>query len=201
MAALHFLRTLLPIFTIQELGWNNIFYSKIYSTSNLMGGIIGMLIGAIVIQQYGIIRLIQGSLLLIVLLVTSMALSVPLWKSTNIVSAFIAVFCTLLTLINIGVLALAMHLCWKRISALQFTFFMTIFNAGLASGAALLGFLRSLWEWQILFVAFTSMIIISMIIFKFIKINRHREQVEILEKDYSEILKAEGNLLVKSETS
>jgi PAT family beta-lactamase induction signal transducer AmpG len=158
-----------------------------------------MFIGAFVIQRFGIIRLIRGSLFLIAILAVSMALLVPLWKNINFVSAFIAAFCTLLTLINIGVLALAMHLCWKRISAIQFTFCMTIFNAGLASGAALLGYLRSFCEWQTLFFVFTIMIIISMVILRFIKTNRHRQQVEILEKGYVEILKAEGNLLVKSE--
>jgi len=201
MAALHYITTLLPIFTIQELGWNNIFYSKIYSTSNLVGGIIGMLIGALAIQRFGIIRFIQVSLFLIAMLVTSMAIATPLWKNNNFVFAFIAAFCTLKTLINIGVLALAMYLCWKRISAIQFTFCMTIFNAGLASGAALLGFLRNYFSWQILFVVFAFMIIIVMIILKFIKTNTHREQVELLEKNYLEISKAEGNLLVKSETN
>lgn len=199
MAALHYIRTLLPIFTIQELGWTNIFYSKIYSTSNLIGGIIGMLVGAIVIQRYSVIRLIQGSLFLISLLVFSMALSGSFWKDINFVSAFIAAFCTLLTLINIGVLALAMHLCWKRISAIQFTFCMTIFNAGLATGAALLGYLRSFFGWQTLFFIFTFMTIIAMILIKFIKTSRHRDQVELLENNYVEVLKKEGNLLVQSE--
>jgi len=201
MAALHYVRTLLPIFTIQELGWSNVFYSKIYSTSYLVGGIIGMIIGAFVIQRYGIIRLIQGSFLLMIVLAAAMALFKPLWENNNFVIGFIAIFCALLTLIFIGVLALAMHLCWKRISAIQFTFCMTIFNAGLASGAALLGYLRSHFEWQILFIVFAMMIIISMVILKFIKTNRHREQVEILERQYLEVLKSDGSLLVKSETA
>ncbi len=201
MAAIHFLRTLLPIFTIQELGWSNILYSKIYSVSNLVGGIIGMLIGGFVIQRFGIVRFIQGSLFLLAILVASMVILAPLWNNSNFVSAFIAFFCTLVTFIYIGVLALAMNLCWKRISAIQFTFCMTIFNAGLASGATLLGFLSAFCESKILFIIFTFMIIISIIILKFIKTNRHREQVELLERDYLEIVKAEGNLLVKSEIS
>ena len=200
MAALHYVRTLLPIFTIKELGWNNVLYSKIYSTYNLLGGIIGMIIGGFVIQRFGIIRLIQGSFLLMAILAVTMALLNSLWGNSNFITGFIAIFCTLFTLINIGVLALAMHLCWKRISAIQFTFCMSIFNAGLASGAALLGYLRSVFEWQILFIVFAMMIIISMVILKFIKTNRHIEEVEILERQYLDVLKAEGRLLVKVET-
>lgn len=201
MAAIHFLRTLLPIFTIKELGWNNMFYSKIYSMANLLGGIIGMLVGGFVIQRFGIVRLIQASLFLIALLGIAMFLSTPLWSNSNFIAAFIAVFCTIVTFIYIGVLALAMHLCWKRISAIQFTFCMTIFNAGLASGAALLGFLSAFCSTKILFLVFAFLIVISMILLMFIKTNRHREQVELLEKDYLEILQSEGKLLVKSETS
>jgi len=199
MAAIHYMVTLLPIFTIQELRWNNIFYAKIFSTSNLVGGIIGMLIGGLVIKKFGIIRFIQSSLFLTAILAVSLALSTSFWKDSNFISALIAIYCTLRTVIYIGVLALAMHLCWMRISAIQFTFCMTIFNAGLSSGAALLGFLRSFLDWQMLFFAFFILIIISMIILNFIKTNRHREQVDLLERDYLEILKAEGNLLVKSE--
>lgn len=199
MAALHYMRTLLPVFTIQALGWNNIFYSKIYSGSNLAGGIVGMFIGAIIIHRFGIMRLIRGGLLLIAMLAISMALFVPLWKNDNFIVAFIVVFCTLLTLIHIGVLALAMHLCWKRISALQFTFCMTIFNAGLAAGAALLGLLRSFFAWQSLFPVFACMIIISLFIFKFIKTQQHIKQVALLERNYLERLQSEENLLAKLE--
>lgn len=201
MAALHFMRTLLPVFTIKELGWDNVFYSRIYSTFNLIGGITGMIIGALVIQRYGIIRLIQGGLLLIALLAIAMAFSDSLWKNENFVSGYIAFFCALLTLINIGVLALAMHLCWKRISAIQFTLCMTVFNAGLASGAALLGYLRSHFDWQILFFIFALMIIISIVILQFIKTKRHMEQVDNLERQYLDVLKSEGSLLTKSETA
>jgi MFS transporter, PAT family, beta-lactamase induction signal transducer AmpG len=201
MAAIHYMITLLPIFTIQEIGWTNVFYSEIFSSSNLVGGIIGMVIGGFVIQRFGIVFLIQSSLFVAALLAISMAISTSLWENSSFVSVFVIVYCTLRTLIYIGVLALAMHLCWKRISAIQFTFCMTVFNAGLASGAALLGSLRGLFEWQILFVVFAVMMVISMVILRFIKTNRHREQVELLERNYVDVLKAEGSLLVKSETN
>jgi PAT family beta-lactamase induction signal transducer AmpG len=201
MGALHYMRTLLPIFTIKELGWTNIYYSKIFSSSSLVGGILGMLIGVVVIQRFGIIRLIQGGLFLIALLSISMVLAESLWKNNQIIIAFIAIFCSLLTLINIGVLALAMHLCWKRISAIQFTFCMTVFNTGLSAGAALFGFMRQFINWNMLFLVFACLVIIASVFLKFIKTNKHREQVEVLEKNYLELALAEGSLMVKSETT
>lgn len=201
MAAIHYMITLLPIFTIQELGWESVFYSKIFSIYNLVGGVIGMVIGGFIIQRFGILSLIQGSLFFTALLSVSMAVLMPFWKNADFVSGFIAIYSILRTLIYIGVLALAMHLCWKRISAMQFTFCMTIFNAGLACGAALLGWLRSYFEWQSLFFAFAGIIMVAMVILVFIKTNKHREQVELLEQKYVDILKKEGSLLVKSETN
>jgi len=199
MAAIHYMVTLLPIFTIQELGWNNIFYAKIFSTSNLVGGIIGMLIGGLVIKRFGIIRFIQCSLFFTSILTIALALSISFWKDSNFISSFIAIYCALRTAIYIGVLALAMHLCWRRISAIQFTFCMTIFNAGLSSGAAFFGFFRSFLDWQMLFIVFVILIIVSMIILNFIKTTRHIEQVNLLERDYLQVLKTEATLLVKSE--
>lgn len=201
MAAIHFLRTLLPIFLIQERGWDNVFYSKIFSSSNLAGGVIGMLVGGLIIQRFGAVRLIQASLLLIALLVITLAASESLLSNSDFLCVFIVLFCIFVTLIYIGVLALAMNLCWRRVSAIQFTFYMTIFNAGLATGASLVGILRPYLTWQLLFVAFTLLIFVAMFILKFIKPDKHREQVELLEKNYVAVLEEEGTLLVNSETS
>lgn len=201
MAALHFLRTLLPLFTIQELGWTNVYYSRIFSISSLIGGITGMVLGAVIIHHFGILRLIETGAILMIVLAVLMAFSTSFWKDGDFVSGFIAIFCTLLTLINIGVLAMAMHLCWKRISAFQFTFCMTIFNAGLATGAALLGFLRTYLDWQMLFIVFAGLITASMFCFGFINTHHHLDQVDSLEKKYLQILEEEGHMLTESEAA
>jgi PAT family beta-lactamase induction signal transducer AmpG len=201
MAGIHYLITMLPLFTIQALGWTNIAYSEVFSAFNLAGGIIGMLIGGIIIQRFGILFLIRASLLLMIVMAVSIALLQPVWTNKEVITAFIAVFCVLRTLTYIGVLALAMHLCWKRISALQFTFSMTIFNAGLSTGAALMGKLHAFYDWQALFLAFGMILLTALLVSRFIRTSRHREQVDFLEKKYLQVLEAEGSLLVKTETN
>ncbi|MBK8080494.1 MAG: MFS transporter [Saprospiraceae bacterium] len=54
--ALTYIETLLPIFSIQELGWNNLDYSNTYSSTKLVGGVIGMVIGGIIIARIGALR-------------------------------------------------------------------------------------------------------------------------------------------------
>ncbi|UPT67923.1 MAG: MFS transporter [Sphingobacteriales bacterium JAD_PAG50586_3] len=173
MISIHYVRTLLPVFTIQELKWTSQYYSNVFSISNLVGGICGMLIGGFLIQRFGVVRMIQYCLFLIATLVFSMSLCSPYWGNTHFVSAFIGLFCTLITLITIGALALAMQLCWKRISAMQFTFCMTVFNFGLSSGAALFGFIRQHFQWQTVFMLFSLLAIITMVILKYIKTQNH----------------------------
>ena len=186
VCALHYLRTLLPIFIIQELGWNNVTYSNIYSTSNLVGGVIGMVMGGILIARFGTVRMLQGCLLLAGLFIATMSFSKLLWQNSFYVSVIIAVFNLMLTLISIGIFATAMQACWKRVSALQFTFCMTFYNAGLVTGAALLGFLRSHFGWQIIFLVFTVMVVGVAVLLRFLKINTHLQELDVLEKNYLE---------------
>jgi predicted MFS family arabinose efflux permease len=184
MAAIHYMRTLLPIFTIKSLGWDNIFYSKTYSTTYLIGGLVGMVTGGIIIYRFGIVRMLQSILLVTAILVGIMAFSNAFWQNKSFVITFIACINICIVLLNIGVLALAMQMCWKRISALQFTFCMTVFNGALAAGAAFLGLLRNHFGWQTIFVVFSSVVILAMLLLKFIQVKNHLEQVEDLEQKY-----------------
>lgn len=184
MGAIHYMRTLLPIFTIQHLGWDYVFYSNTYSTTSLIGGLVGMVTGGMIIYRYGIVRMLQAVLLVTGLLVCGMAFSITFWQSKSFIIAFIACINICIVLLNIGVLALAMQLCWKRISALQFTFFMTVFNAALASGAAFMGLLRTYFSWQTILFVFSFAVMIAMLLLKFMSVKKHLQQVEELEQNY-----------------
>jgi PAT family beta-lactamase induction signal transducer AmpG len=184
MAAVHYLRTLLPIFTIQELSWNNVFYANIYSTTNLVGGILGMVTGGFLIYRFGIIRMLQGVLFSAGLMVVFMAFSAAVWPNNNFVIVFIGLINLFIVLIYISVLALSMQMCWKRISAMQFTFCMTIFNGALATGAAVIGDLRDHFEWRGIFLIFSVAVFSGMLLLRFLNVNDHLKQVEQLETNY-----------------
>jgi PAT family beta-lactamase induction signal transducer AmpG len=184
MAAVHYLRTLLPIFTIQELRWNNVFYANIYSTTNLVGGILGMVTGGFLIYRFGIIRMLQGVLFSAGLMVVFMAFSAAVWPKNNFVIVFIGLINLFIVLIYISVLALSMQMCWKRISAMQFTFCMTIFNGALSTGAAVIGDLRDHFEWRGIFLIFSVAVFSGMLLLRFLNVNDHLKQVEQLETNY-----------------
>ena len=143
----NYLDNSLPIFTVQQLGWTNGQYSQVYSTCGLIGGVVGMLAGGWLIGRLGTIRLVQGSLLGLGLLAAALGGGRAWWPDPAFITGCIGVFCLLNTLAMVGLLALAMQCCWPRISAVQFTVYMTVFNLGAATGTALLGVVRSHLPW------------------------------------------------------
>jgi PAT family beta-lactamase induction signal transducer AmpG len=181
LLSLNYLRTSFPIFTIQQLGWTNVRYSQVYSTSGLIGGIVGMIVGGLLISRLGTIRLVQAGLLAVGLLAATAGVSRALWPNATFITGFIGGFSLLYTLIVIGLLALAMQCCWKRISALQFTFYMTIFNSGQAVGAALLGYVRSHYPWEVTFLVFPLLTVLAIGLLQQLHLPAHAQQLAELE--------------------
>jgi len=186
LTAFSFIRTLLPVFTIQALGWSNEEYSQIYAATNIGSGILGMILGGLLVDRFGKIRMLQIYLFLAALLTASMAFSKALWSNIYFTTSYIALFNLLFVFLSICLFALAMQLCWKRISALQFTFYMAIYNMGLAAGAALLGRLRIYFDWDYTILAFSILAMVAIALVRFIQINDHLTQLENLENKYLE---------------
>ena len=61
--------TLLPIFTIQELGWTNTSYSEVYSITSVVGGIFGMFAGGALVDFFGDKKMIILYLIITIVLI------------------------------------------------------------------------------------------------------------------------------------
>jgi PAT family beta-lactamase induction signal transducer AmpG len=75
-----------------------------------------------------------------------------------------------------------MQCCWKRISALQFTLFMAIYNLGQTAGAGLIGPLRANLSWPFTLLAFSLLATVALVVIQFLDTNRHLVRVEVLEE-------------------
>lgn len=170
--------TLLPIFTIQELGWTNTSFSQVFSITTVVGGILGMVIGGYLVDYFGKLKMLTLYLGILTALITVFAFMPNLWGNNIIIYIFILSYYTLYTFLCIAVFASAMHLCWKTVAATQFTIYMALSNMGRASGSALLGVLKTnfSWEWVFLFIAL--MPILMAILIQFINFNKHRTKVD-----------------------
>jgi PAT family beta-lactamase induction signal transducer AmpG len=185
LTALAFMRTIFPIFTIQELGWSNKDYSEIYAATSFVGGIIGMLAGGLLLEKFGKIRMLSVYLILLILFTTIMAFSKSLWHHAFFTTGYIALYNLIFVLIAIGLFATSMQFCWRKISALQFTLYMAIYNLGQTAGAALIGPLRKQLGWGYTILSFSIMAALALVLIQFIHIKNHLQQLEKLDNQVS----------------
>lgn len=178
--------TLLPVFTVQGLGWADTHYSQIFATANLISGIGGMIIGGFLIDYFGKVKMISIYLVLLILLIGAMSFLNVFWQNDVFVMGFIIGFYVLITFTTIAIFASAMQLCWKRVAATQFTLYMAISNLGLAAGAAIMGQLKGLLNWEYVILAYIVFAVAMLILMRFINFEKHQKRVDELELQYLE---------------
>ena len=89
---------------------------------------------------------------------------------------------------SIGIFAMAMQCCWKKVSASQFTLYMTIGNLGRIAFAALIGPIKAYFNWEFTIFAFAIMIASAWLLIQFLDIDHHVSRVGDLEnKDLEQI--------------
>jgi PAT family beta-lactamase induction signal transducer AmpG len=170
--------TLLPIFSIQELGWTNTSFSNAFSITTVIGGFLGMFIGGYLVDYFGKIKMLSVYLSLLIILIAVFGFMTNLWSNNVVVYGFILSYYTLYTFLCIAMFAAAMHLCWKTVAATQFTIYMALSNMGRATGAAMLGVLKTHYSWEIVFLIIAIMPLIMAILIRFINFDKHRVTVD-----------------------
>ena len=173
--------TLMPIFSIQELGWTNTNFSNVFSIITLVGGFLGMFIGGYLVDYFGKIKMLTIYLGIITTIIIVFALLTNLWNNTIVFYSFMLSYYTFYTFLCIAVFASAMHLCWKTVAATQFTLYMALSNMGRASGSAMLGVLKTNFNWEIVFLIIAVTPILMLILIQFINFDKHRVTVDSFE--------------------
>lgn len=183
--AYNYMDVILPIFTVKELGWTDLDYSQLFATATLIGGISGVLIGGIMIDKFGKKCMLNIYFIIMVLFTTTLVLLKSYWANTSFIYGFMILYSIMNVFATVGIFAIAMQCCWKKVSASQFTLYMTISNIGRIALAALIGPIRTNFNWEITLLAFAGFIFLAWIILQFININHHVKRIEHLElKDF-----------------
>ncbi len=177
-----FISTLMPIFTVKELGWSDIDYSQNYASAKLIGGIGGMLLGGFLIDRFGKKRMMNIYFIATILLITILTFSKIYWAERNFIYAFMLIQNLLYTFACIGIFAIAMQCCWKKVSASQFTLYMTIANLGQIAFAALIGPLKTNFNWQLTIFGAAVFFAFAWLLLQFLNIDKQMEKVDALEK-------------------
>ena len=147
-----FLDALLPVLTVQELGWDHTDYSELNATSGAVSAIIGALTGWMLIELLGRQRTIAAGAALLGLASVAMALMPELWAHRLTAQTYIAAYLLMDVLVTISFLSLMMAICWQRVGATQFSLYMAIANMGMSAGSAMLGPLEAALSYPNLFL-------------------------------------------------
>lgn len=187
----NYIETLLPIFTVSKLGWSNLVYSNYFATSSFIGGIGGMLIGGYLIEKFGKNRMMNIYFILMVLTTAALAFLNMYWVNKAFIYGFMIIYKSINTFAQIGIFAIAMQCCWKKVSASQFTLYMTIANLGRIALAALIGPIKASFSWEISLFSFAIMMTIAWSLLQFLNINKQVEKIVDLENNdaKSQVLK------------
>ena len=180
------LHTLLPVFTIQAIGWTDQEYAHIFSITSVIAGFLGMFAGGALADLFGKQRMMSVYLVCMILLVAAMAFFKIYWSFAFFVTGFISAYITLWVFLSVAVFATGMELCWKRVAATQFTLYMAISNLGKAIGSGLLGPLRKVMPWEYVILSFAGFALVMLVLIQLLNLRKHLDQIEILESDHLE---------------
>lgn len=169
--------TLLPIFTIQELGWTNTSFSQVYSATTVVGGFFGMFVGGALVDFFGDKKMIIIYLSITVLLITGFALLPNLWQNDKFIFAFILLYYLFYTFICIGMFAASMKLCWKVVAATQFTLFMALSNMGRAAGSGLVGTFKEMMSWEYVLLCTAVSPFLTIFFIKYINFQKQQQSI------------------------
>lgn len=178
----NYMDVLLPIFTVKELGWTDLNYSQLYASATLIGGLSGVFIGGYLIDRFGKKRMLNIYFFSLIATTASLAFIKSYWINTSFIYGFMIVYNILSVFSTIGIFAIAMQCCWKKVSASQFTLYMTIANIGRIALAALIGPIRANFNWEISLFAFAGFILLAWLLLQFINIEHHVTRIEHLEQ-------------------
>ena len=177
---------ILPVFTVQNLGWTDAHYSQIFASTTLIAGILGMFVAGAMIDIFGKIRMMVWYAIALIILLLTMSLLTQFWTNKTFVTGFFVTFYSLNAFMTIATFAIAMQLCWKRIAATQFTLYMAISNIGLSVGSYLMGFMKTHFDWQYVFMVYLVFMATVLLMMRFINFEKHKEKVDQLELKYQE---------------
>ena len=140
-----------------------------------------MLIGGFLIDRFGKIRMMTIYFLLLILITSALVFFKSYWVNHWFISSFMVIEQALYVFTTIGMFAIAMQCCWKKVSATQFTLYMTIGNLGRIFGAYLIGPMKKMFNWEYSLFAFAIMMALALVVIRLVRINDHVERVNDLE--------------------
>ena len=129
-----------PELFTQRAGWQISEYTNLISTSALISGIVGLVIGGWLVDKIGSRRAIVVFVTPAALLLTAFGFAEPYWAESRLLIAFQITIDLLGLFFMIALIPICMRMCSPAVAATQFTIYMAVGNFGRPLGSAMAGF-------------------------------------------------------------
>ncbi len=171
---------MMPVISIQKLGWSDQSFSNLSALSGLIAGVVGIFSGKYLVKWFGRKSSLMYLFFALILVAGIMGLSPSIWEQSLTIESYVIITYLLRTLVLIVLFATAMAICWPPVAATQFAIYMAIGNFGISSGAGLLGPLKSQFTYSQIFFVFSLILLVNMAILSRIKLEAHVDKLKRL---------------------
>ncbi|WP_243453534.1 MFS transporter [Polymorphobacter multimanifer] len=156
---------LVPVFAVQQLGWDQQGFTRLAGGADIAGGLFGIAASGWIADRLGYGRAVVVSLLLLAALHGGMALAGPLWPQPLLFGGYFVVHALLFVLLSVSVYARAMAACDRLVAATQFSAFMAMLNLGTSFGAQQLGLVQGAHGSSGVFAAAAGLCLAAILLF------------------------------------
>ena len=129
---------LMPIAAVNLFGYTTPQWSQLVATMGLVGALAALAVGPL-IDRFGAKRMLAFTVALVAAHALVLAQTQQLWQDTTYVRAMLALWVMMEPITMVCVLALAMAICSREVSATQFAIYMSTANLGSAMGSKVYG--------------------------------------------------------------
>ena len=179
---------LIPVVTVQELGWESDHYSKTAGIAKLLAGAVGMIAGGWLVNKLGHKRALSLFLTLLAGTGISMGILPTYWENETFTTAQILLHHACRTLALVTCFSIGMALCWKQIAASQFALYMAFGNLGISMGSILMGRAANILHYHQIFFVLAGLAILGILIGSSLNLAAHQKRVRAFSQSPSDQL-------------
>ena len=167
----------MPVLAVGDLGWTDTGYSDMVGVGQVVAGVVGMVLGSVLIERVGRVRMLVGTATLVAVVLIVMA-SVPgAWTAKATVVTFAVGYLVSFVLLTITLLATGMALCSRAVAATQFALFTAAMNLGRSSGSGVMGTLDQALAPSAVFVTIAALAVAVAVLASRVDVEGHRQRL------------------------
>ncbi len=175
---------ILPVLTVQELGWLQTEYSQWVALAGIAAAIFGVLLSPAV-DRYGAGLALKISITIKLVMFLCAGAMVSAWQDEDFFETVIMVNQLSSQIVTIAIISLFMQISFEKVSATQFAVYMALANLAFSMGSGLVAAIDGWFDYsQMLYLA-AAMNVLFLVLWPFLDLPRHRRDMHDLNSTLS----------------